>query len=238
MRRFLMAIAALVVAATLSTATSAFAQLGGGTLSGTVTDEQGGVLPGVTVTISGSDRTTDAVSDEAGKFRFLNLAPGQYKVSLALQGFATTIRENVVVAVGATTDLPAAVEGRDGCRNRDRERRVADHRHQGDRDDDELHVRRAPEDPDVARSVCADAQRAGRARRSRQHRRQRDRPAVELRLEGHAAAGRELDARRRRGHGHGGDRRVADVLQLRQLRRDPGLDRRATTSRRAPAASA
>jgi hypothetical protein len=69
MRRFLMAIAALVVAATLSTATSAFAQLGGGTLSGTLTDEQGGVLPGVTVTISGSDRTTDAVSDEAGKFR-------------------------------------------------------------------------------------------------------------------------------------------------------------------------
>ena len=63
MRRFLMAIAALVVAATLSTATSAFAQLGGGTLSGTLTDEQGGVLPGVTVTISGSDRTTDAVSD-------------------------------------------------------------------------------------------------------------------------------------------------------------------------------
>ncbi len=54
MRRFLMAIAALVVAATLSTATSAFAQLGGGTLSGTVTDEQGGVLPGVTVTISGT----------------------------------------------------------------------------------------------------------------------------------------------------------------------------------------
>src|SRR6476659_1372924 len=110
MRRFLMAIAALVVAATLSTATSAFAQLGGGTLSGTVTDEQGGVLPGVTVTISGSDRTTDAVSDGAGKFRFLNLEPGQYKVSLALLGFATTIRENIVVAVGVTTDLPTQLK--------------------------------------------------------------------------------------------------------------------------------
>src|SRR4051812_25295998 len=94
MRRVLIAIAALVVAATVSTATSAFAQLGGGTLSGTITDEQGGVLPGVTVTISGSDRTTDGVSDEGGKYRFLNLAPGLYKVSLALQGFTTTIREN------------------------------------------------------------------------------------------------------------------------------------------------
>src|SRR6476660_9229471 len=110
MRRFLMAIAALVVAATLSTATSAFAQLGGRTLTETVTDEQGGVLPGVTVTISGSDRTTDAVSDRAGKFRFLNLAPGQYKVSLALQGFATTIRQDVVVAVGVTTDLPTQLK--------------------------------------------------------------------------------------------------------------------------------
>ena len=110
MRRFRMALAVLVVAATVSTATSAFAQLGGGTLSGTVTDEQGGVLPGVTVTISGSDRTTDAVSDDVGKFRFLNLAPGLYKVSLALQGFATTIRENVVVAVGVTTDLPAQLK--------------------------------------------------------------------------------------------------------------------------------
>src|SRR3954465_9031230 len=106
MRRFLTAIAALVVAATVFTATSAFAQLGGGTLSGTVTDEQGGILPGVTVTIAGTDRTTTATSDDAGKFRFLNLAPGPYKVSLALQGFTTTVRENVLVAVGATIDLP------------------------------------------------------------------------------------------------------------------------------------
>jgi hypothetical protein len=100
MRRFLMAAAMLLVASV------AFAQLGGGTLSGTVTDEQGGILPGVTVTIAGTDRTTTATSDDAGKFRFLNLAPGPYKVSLALQGFTTTVREHVVVAVGATIDLP------------------------------------------------------------------------------------------------------------------------------------
>ena len=67
------------------------------------------------------------------------------------------------------------------------EREVDRHRHQ-------LHVRRADEDSDLARSVRADALGAWRARRSRQHRRQRDRPAVELRVEGHAAAGRGLDA--------------------------------------------
>ena len=96
MRRLLMMVAMLLMAST------AFAQLGGGTLSGTVTDEQGGVLPGVTVTIAGTDRTATAVTDEGGKFRFLNLAPGPYKVTVALQGFATSVRENVVVAVGAT----------------------------------------------------------------------------------------------------------------------------------------
>jgi hypothetical protein len=105
MKRFLTVIAVLVAAAIVSTATSAFAQLGGGTLSGTVTDEQGGVVPGVTVTITGTDRTTTATTDEAGKFRFLNLAPGQYTANLALDGFSTIVRENVVVAVGATADL-------------------------------------------------------------------------------------------------------------------------------------
>ncbi len=105
MRRFLTALAALLV---LSTASTAFAQLGGGTLSGTVTDEQGGILPGVTVTITGTDRTTTATSDEAGKFRFLNLAPGPYKVIVGLQGFTTSVRENVVVAVGVTIDLPVS----------------------------------------------------------------------------------------------------------------------------------
>jgi len=100
MKRLFMAIALM-----LWTASTAFAQLGGGTLSGTVTDEQGGVLPGVTVTITGLDRTNTTVTDEAGKFRFLNLAPGPYKVSAALQGFATVVQEAVVVRVGATTDL-------------------------------------------------------------------------------------------------------------------------------------
>lgn len=100
MKRLFMACALVLIAAS-----GAFAQLGGGTLSGTVTDEQGGVLPGVTVTITGLDRTNSTVSDEAGKFRFLNLAPGPYKVTAALQGFTTVVQEDVVVRVGATSDL-------------------------------------------------------------------------------------------------------------------------------------
>jgi hypothetical protein len=101
MKRLFMA-AALV----LITASVALAQIAGGSITGTVMDEQGGVLPGVTVTIAGSDRTTSAVTDEAGKFRFLNLAPGTYKVTAALTGFSTIVREGVEVRVGANAELP------------------------------------------------------------------------------------------------------------------------------------
>ena len=46
-----------VLALSLCSAMPAFAQLQSGTIYGTVTDEQGGVLPGVEVTLTGSDRT-------------------------------------------------------------------------------------------------------------------------------------------------------------------------------------
>ena len=117
-------------------------------------------------------------------------------------------------------------EDRSGRRDHHRQRRVAGDRHQGDRHVDQLHRRRADQDSDLARSVRADAVGAGRARRSGQHRRQRDRPAVQLRFQGHAAAGRGLDDGRDQHHRHGGNRRVAQLLQLRQLRGDPGVDRR------------
>ena len=105
MKRLLMACALV-----LTTASAAFAQIGGGSITGTVQDDQGGVLPGASVTLAGSDRTTSSITDEAGKFRFLNLAPGPYTVSVALQGFSTVVREHVAVAVGVTIDVPAALK--------------------------------------------------------------------------------------------------------------------------------
>jgi hypothetical protein len=83
-----------------------FAQISGGSISGTVTDEQKAVLPGVTVTVQGSDRTLNAVTDESGRFRFLNQPPGTYTVTIELAGFAKVVREGIVVAVGREADLP------------------------------------------------------------------------------------------------------------------------------------
>ncbi len=99
----------VLVLAVLLSATPALAQLQSGTISGTATDEQGAVLPGVTITVRGLDATYSAVTEGNGQFRFLNLAPGPYVVSAALQGFTTVVRENVIVQVGRSVDLPVAL---------------------------------------------------------------------------------------------------------------------------------
>jgi len=88
----------------------AYAQVSGGSISGTVTDEQKAVLPGVTVTIQGLDRTQSAVTDETGKFRFLNQPPGPYTVSFDLAGFANVKHEGVVVAVGRDADISVSLK--------------------------------------------------------------------------------------------------------------------------------
>ena len=101
-----MVLAIALVAICLASAT-AVAQFGEskGNLYGKVVDEQGGVLPGVTVTLSGQGAPTIATTDARGEFRFLNLSPGTYTVKLDLTGFAVVTRENVVVQLGRNTEI-------------------------------------------------------------------------------------------------------------------------------------
>jgi hypothetical protein len=86
------------------------AQMAGGSISGTVTDEQKAVLPGVSVTIQGSDRTQTAVTDETGKYRFLNQPPGSYTVTFELAGFASVRHDGVVVAVGRDANISVGLK--------------------------------------------------------------------------------------------------------------------------------
>src|SRR6266571_9006272 len=99
-----------VLLVVLLSVTSVFAQIPAGSITGTVKDEQGGVLPGVMVTLQGVDATRTTTSDENGAFRFYNLPPGPYKLTLSLQGFTTTVRENVIVEVGKNVDLQMAMK--------------------------------------------------------------------------------------------------------------------------------
>jgi hypothetical protein len=70
---------------------------------GTVTDQSGASIPGVSVevknTATGVSQTT--VSDSRGRYRVSNLPIGLYEVKAELQGFQTALRTAVEVVVGS-----------------------------------------------------------------------------------------------------------------------------------------
>jgi hypothetical protein len=88
-------------------AAPALAQYGQSTggIRGRVTDESGGALPGVQVTIRGPAAPQTVYTDARGEFRAANLDPGTYTLTLTLAGFQTVNRENVAVNLGRNTEL-------------------------------------------------------------------------------------------------------------------------------------
>lgn len=82
-----------------------------GNVAGTVTDSSGAVLPGVNVTLSqmGTSSTRSAVTNDAGKYFFANVDPGQYSISLSKQGFSTT-KSQAEVKVGQSTTFNLAMQ--------------------------------------------------------------------------------------------------------------------------------
>ena len=71
--------------------TPAFGQSTNATVSGTVGDATGAVLPGVAVTATNNATgvVTTVISNEAGAYNFASLLPGVYRVSASLPGFQT-----------------------------------------------------------------------------------------------------------------------------------------------------
>ena len=65
-------------------------------ITGTVKDTSGAVLPGVTVEASSPElieKVRGAVTDATGQYRIENLRPGRYTVTFTLAGFSTVRRE-------------------------------------------------------------------------------------------------------------------------------------------------
>ncbi|MBI4887083.1 MAG: TonB-dependent receptor [Acidobacteria bacterium] len=81
----------------------AAAQGGDGSLRGTVSDQQGGAIPGVTVTATGPALISPvtAVSESDGTYRLVNLPPGTYTIQAELQGFTSFRREGILLRAGA-----------------------------------------------------------------------------------------------------------------------------------------
>ena len=96
---------ALILCAALPT----FAQVQSGSITGTVKDDQGGVIPGASVTAHAIDATLTFTTTADGQFRFLNVAPGTYQISVELSGF-TTVEREAIVAVGKNADMAVTLK--------------------------------------------------------------------------------------------------------------------------------
>jgi hypothetical protein len=92
----------LVFSQTASPQTAATAQM-----NGTVRDQAGLALPGVTVTVTQTDTalTRTAVTDETGSYVLQNLPVGPYRFEAALQGFRTYVQTGIVLQVGSNPTL-------------------------------------------------------------------------------------------------------------------------------------
>ena len=109
---------AMALVALLILTAAAFAQtVTTGNLAGNVTDAQGGVLPGATITAVHTATGTkyDAVTDEQGRFDILNVRVGAYEILAELSGFRQQNQAGIEVALGErrTGGLPAADRGGD-----------------------------------------------------------------------------------------------------------------------------
>jgi hypothetical protein len=97
----LLSVVFLLVLPTLASAQTA-------TLSGTVTDNQGGVLPGVTVTATetSTGRQHVSVTDDKGLYRFPILPAGTYRLEADLPGFAKLTIPSLELLVGQSASVP------------------------------------------------------------------------------------------------------------------------------------
>ena len=90
----------------------ALAQTSFAALSGKVTDEQGGFLPGATIVVRQLDTNTtrSGVTESRGQYSLPNLPAGRYELTVELQGFATATREFVLrVGQDASLDITLTV---------------------------------------------------------------------------------------------------------------------------------
>jgi hypothetical protein len=102
----------VVAALLLGLGGSAWAQSSEGGLRGYVKDEQGGALPGVTVTATSPEAMAPAtaVTDREGYYRLINLKPGTYAITAEMSGFSKARHTGILIRAGNTFALDIALK--------------------------------------------------------------------------------------------------------------------------------
>ena len=83
--------------------TSAEAQTANATVSGTVTDSAGSVVPDAAIRVKNLDTsfTQSVLTDDSGRFRIANLPLGNYEIEASKPGFKVVSRKGVAFSVGS-----------------------------------------------------------------------------------------------------------------------------------------
>ncbi|MEO8679464.1 MAG: carboxypeptidase regulatory-like domain-containing protein [Vicinamibacterales bacterium] len=104
-----------VLALLFTLAAPLYAQQGTAQIAGKITDEQGSVLPGVSIVVTNEDTGVfrEVASSSEGTFFASQLVPGRYKLAARITGFQALERSGIVVSVGntATINLTLKVGG-------------------------------------------------------------------------------------------------------------------------------
>ncbi len=112
MKRTIISMVAIFTAFLLMGSMS-YAQIRTGTITGIVTAEEGEILPGAAVELSGEKLMGGAhtvLTNDKGKYRFPNLMPGEYEITVTLGGFQTAKRTRLRVNIARTVTADVTLQ--------------------------------------------------------------------------------------------------------------------------------
>src|SRR5258706_1054153 len=102
----------VILAVSILGSGQAYAQVAGASITGTVKDASGAIIPNAQVSIT--DVATGVVrnvsTDAAGFYSAPNLLPGTYEVRVTATGFSTAVQKGITLTVGAQQSLPITLQ--------------------------------------------------------------------------------------------------------------------------------